>query len=68
MLAGVERLVDLSGIRTAGWDGPTPDALLQAVQTADIGTIGATNGHFAAASRDGQTVRMARTIGLPLAR
>jgi asparagine synthase (glutamine-hydrolysing) len=66
MLAGVERLVDLSGVRTAGWIGPAPDALLEAVRTANIVTLDGTGGHFAAAARDGQTVRMARTIGVPL--
>ena len=37
-----------------------------AVQRADLETLAHSDGHFAALARDGQTVRMARTIGIPL--
>src|SRR5262249_23298011 len=37
-----------------------------AVHRLDLGAIETTGGHFAAVSRDGQTVRLARTMGLPL--
>jgi asparagine synthase (glutamine-hydrolysing) len=66
MLAGVERLVDLSGVRTAGWNGPAEAEILEAVRGGDTATLAATDGHFAAVARDGQTVRLARTIGIPL--
>jgi asparagine synthase (glutamine-hydrolysing) len=32
----------------------------------DVAALAATEGHFAAVARDGRTVRLARTIGLPL--
>jgi asparagine synthase (glutamine-hydrolysing) len=66
MLQGVERLIDLSGLRHEGLTGATPEAVREAIHTADIGTLRATDGHFAAVEREGQTVRLARTIGLPL--
>lgn len=66
MLMGVERLVDLAGLRYAGLANGTPDGIQTAVQRADIGTLAASDGHFAALARDGQTVRMARTLGIPL--
>src|SRR5690349_8194609 len=67
MLAGVERLVDLSGVRTGGSGaGLAAESIFEAVRTADTAALGAMQGHFAAAARDGQTVRLARTIGLPL--
>jgi asparagine synthase (glutamine-hydrolysing) len=59
MLRGVDRLVDLSG---AASDGPVADA----VRCGDAAALAAVNGHFAAVARDGQTVRLARTIGMPL--
>ncbi len=66
MLAGVERLIDLSGPRTCAWTGPADAEVLEAVRRGDIATLAATDGHFSAVARDGQTVRLARTIGLPL--
>lgn len=66
MLAGVERLVALVGTQTAGGTGLTPGDIAEAVQTADIAALGRSDGHFAATARDGQTVRMARTLGIPL--
>jgi asparagine synthase (glutamine-hydrolysing) len=66
MLAGVERLVDLTGPRVSGLTGIDAAGMAAAVHAGDLRTLEATDGHVAAVSRDGQTVRMARTIGLPL--
>lgn len=66
MLQGVERLDDLIGPRESGLTGATLDEVASAVDRADLGRLGATDGHFAAVAREGCTVRMARTIGLPL--
>src|SRR6185369_1299636 len=37
-----------------------------AVHGGNAARLAATDGHFAAVARDGQTVRLSRTIGLPL--
>ena len=66
MLAGVERLVDLTGTHTAALTPSTVQEIQAAVQNADLRTLGASDGHFASVARDGQTVRLARTIGVPL--
>ena len=66
MLAGVERLVDLVGPRESGLAGAALSEVEAAVRSGDIERLEATDGHFAVAARDGQTVRLARTIGLPL--
>jgi asparagine synthase (glutamine-hydrolysing) len=62
----VDRLVDLTETRTAGLTGADASAIAEAVRTGDADTLGASDGHFAATGRDGQTVRLARTIALPL--
>ena len=66
MLEGVERLVDLTGVRTAGLSGASDDAIVNAVGTCDTARLAATDGHFAATARREKTVRLARTIGVPL--
>ncbi len=66
MLAGVERLVDTIGPRQSAGTGLSDTKITQAVYQADLTTLAQTHGHFAATARDGQTVRMARTIGFPL--
>lgn len=66
MLMGVERLEDLTGPRAAGLTGLTLDEVCAAVDAGDTSALSATGGHFSAVSRCGQTVRLARTIGLPL--
>ena len=66
MLAGVERLIDLSGARTCAWTGPVEADLLETVRNGDVSALSRTDGHFSGAAREGQTVRLARTIGLPL--
>jgi len=66
MLEGVDRLIDLIGPRTAGLTGATTDDVVAATTACALATLGATDGHFAVVGRDGKTVRLARTIGLPL--
>ncbi|HLJ57667.1 MAG TPA: asparagine synthase C-terminal domain-containing protein [Chthonomonadaceae bacterium] len=66
MLAGVERLIDLSGVRTCAWTGPQETELADVVRCGDVATLSLTRGHFSAVARNGQTVRLARTIGFPL--
>lgn len=66
MLHGIERLVDLSGVRTSGCSGLDAARLAEAIRAADADALAGTDGHFAGTAREGQTVRMARTIGLPL--
>jgi len=66
MLEGVERLIDLTGFQASADAAPARDALLAAIHAGDTATLAATGGQFAGAVRDGQTVRLARTIGVPL--
>jgi asparagine synthase (glutamine-hydrolysing) len=66
MLAGVERLVDRVGPAEVGLTGAELAAAEEAVRAGDTAALAATDGHFAAVGRDGATVRLARTIGLPL--
>jgi asparagine synthase (glutamine-hydrolysing) len=66
MLQGVERLDDLIGPRESGLIGATLAEVESAVDRADVARLAATDGHFAAVAREGCTVRLARTIGLPL--
>ena len=66
MLEGVDRTVDLVGVRTSGLIGATDDEIASAVRSCDATALGRTDGHFAAIGRDGRTVRLARTIGIPL--
>jgi len=66
MLEGVERLIDLTGFRASGLTGATPHDIVEAVRGGDISRLSRTGGHFAAVARDGHTVRLARTIGVPL--
>jgi asparagine synthase (glutamine-hydrolysing) len=66
MLAGVERLVDRVGPREVALTGATLADVAGAVHGGDVARLEATDGHFAAVAREGQTVRLARTLGLPL--
>ena len=66
MLAGMDRLVDLAGARATGLSGAALAEVEDAVNRADVERLGSTDGHFAVTAREGQTVRLARTIGLPL--
>jgi asparagine synthase (glutamine-hydrolysing) len=66
MLEGVDRVIDLVGPRTSALTGATTDQIVSAVARCDTAALAATDGHFAAMARDGRTVRLARTIGIPL--
>ncbi|HXH25897.1 MAG TPA: asparagine synthase-related protein [Vicinamibacterales bacterium] len=78
MREGIDRLVNLNGVRTAGLVGRAGGPLAAkeippVVAAADLAFLAATDGHFAAVAHgvglDGTampTVRLARTIGLPL--
>jgi asparagine synthase (glutamine-hydrolysing) len=66
MLEGVERLIDLVGPRASVLSGASEGDLLAAVRRCDTLALRATDGHFAVTARDGRTVRLARTIGIPL--
>src|SRR4051812_14274006 len=66
MLEGVDRLVDLIGVRTNALIGASPDAAADAVARGDVDRLAQTDGHFSAIGRDGRTVRLARSIGFPL--
>src|SRR5918912_1006189 len=66
MLQGVERLVRLVGPQRSALAGISPEDIEPAVQQGDLEALRASDGHFAAVARDGQTVRLARTIGIPL--
>jgi asparagine synthase (glutamine-hydrolysing) len=66
MLAGVERLVDLADVQQSGLTGGTPEQIEAAIRQADVATLAASDGHFAGVARVGQTVRLARTLGIPL--
>jgi len=66
MIEGIDRIVDLVGFRSSGLTGATEAQVLSAVARCDTAALAVTDGHFAAIGRDGRTVRLARTIGLPL--
>ena len=66
MEPGVERLVDRVGPRETALTGAALSEVEAAVRQGDLATLESTDGHFAVAARDGQTVHLARTIGLPL--
>ena len=66
MLQGVDRLVDLVGVRSTALSGATHAEVSAALERGDVATLRATEGHFAGTWRSGQTIRMARTIGVPL--
>lgn len=58
MIEGIDRLIDLTS--------PADPAIVAAVGRCDVAALAATDDHFAAVARDGRTVRLARTIGVPL--
>src|ERR1044071_2447934 len=66
MLEGVDRVIDLVGPRSAALNGASEADVLSAVGRCDVAALSATDGHFAVTARDGKTVRLARTIGIPL--
>jgi asparagine synthase (glutamine-hydrolysing) len=66
MLEGVDRLIDFVGVSTAGLTAAGAADIATAVQHCDVAALSRTDGHFAATARDGKTVRLARTLGIPL--
>src|SRR6476620_9356807 len=66
MLEGVDRTVDLVGARSSGLTGAGEQDVVTAIRRCDTSALAGTDGHFAAIARDGRTVRLARTIGIPL--
>ncbi|HEV3163371.1 MAG TPA: asparagine synthase-related protein [Isosphaeraceae bacterium] len=66
MQTGVERLVDWVGPRETGLTGAALSEVEAAVHGLDVDRLAATDGHFAVLAREGQTIRLARTLGLPL--
>jgi asparagine synthase (glutamine-hydrolysing) len=66
MLQGIERLVDLAGVRSSALTNADDTGVRLALTSGDFTALTGSDGHFAGTSRNGQTVRMARTIGLPL--
>ncbi len=66
MLLGVERLLDLVGPQHSARTPELATDVTNAVRTGNITALDGIPGHFAAAARDGQTVRLARTMAFPL--
>src|SRR6188508_2474086 len=66
MIEGVDRLVDLVGTRSTGLTGASEAQVAEWTARCDADALAQTDGHFAAVGRDGKTVRLARTIGIPL--
>jgi len=66
MHPGVHRHVDLVGPRTIALSGAAPESLLASLKAGDAAALARSDGHFALAEREGNVVRLARTIGLPL--
>jgi asparagine synthase (glutamine-hydrolysing) len=66
MLDGVDRTIDLVGARSSGLSGAREQDVVTAIRRCDVSTLAVTDGHFAAIARDGRTVRLARTVGIPL--
>jgi asparagine synthase (glutamine-hydrolysing) len=66
MLEGVDRVIDLVGPRESALRGATTGDIVAAVARCDTAALARTDGHFAVIARDGKTVRLARTIGIPL--
>jgi len=66
MLEGVDRLIDLAGFRSSPDLTSSADAILAGIRTADTGALARMSGQFAGTAREGKTVRLARTIGVPL--
>jgi asparagine synthase (glutamine-hydrolysing) len=66
MIEGIDRTVDLSGVRSSALSGASEQDVVSAIRRCDTSVLANTDGHFAAIARDGRTVRLARTIGIPL--
>lgn len=66
MKSSENRLIDLTSPKENWIPGMTASEARERVESGDPERIGGIPGHFALAARDGITVRMARTIGVPL--
>jgi asparagine synthase (glutamine-hydrolysing) len=66
MIEGIDRTIDLIGVRSSGLTGAGEQDVVSAIRRCDTSGLANTDGHFAATARDGRTVRLARTIGIPL--
>src|SRR4029450_8406298 len=66
MLEGIDRLIDLAGSRSSALSGASEADVVAAVGRCDTALLRDTDGHFAVTARDGKTVRLAPTIGIPL--
>jgi asparagine synthase (glutamine-hydrolysing) len=66
MIEGIDRTIDLIGARSSALTGATEQDVVAAIGRCDTSALARTDGHFAAIARDGRTVRLARTIGIPL--
>ncbi len=66
MHPGVHRHVDLVGPRASALTGAPLESLVRSARSADATALARTDGHFALAAREGNVVRLARTIGIPL--
>ena len=66
MIEGIDRTVDLVGARFSGLSGAGEQDVVSAIRRCDTSALASTDGHFAGIARDGRTVRLARTIGIPL--
>ena len=66
MLEGIERLVDLAGVRMSGSLDVRDVEISGAIEAGDLARLAATGGHFAGTAREGRTVRLARTLAFPL--
>jgi asparagine synthase (glutamine-hydrolysing) len=66
MLTGVDRLVDLTGFQPSTLIGRSSAEIKDALHNSELATLATSDEHFAAVAREGQTVRLARTIGVPL--
>ena len=66
MLENIDRTIDLVGPRFSGLSGAGGQDVVSAIRRCDTSALAATDGHFAGIARDGRTVRLARTIGIPL--
>jgi asparagine synthase (glutamine-hydrolysing) len=66
MLEGVDRLIDLAGFSASPDVAPDREAILRAIGACDTAALAAVGGQFAGTAREGKTVRLARTIGVPL--
>jgi hypothetical protein len=65
MIEGIDRTVDLIGARSSALSARASRTSSRRFAAATR-RAAATDGHFAAIARDGRTVRLARTIGIPL--